>query len=178
MLSFGFIVLIFEIFSSSGASYSGAQSEIVSGKVDFLELRHFDKHFVKKSRKKGTAGKNFSVFHPRYSSNYILNEKLNPRKGAIRAFFPKIRASFWFSKKGTGGLPPSLLLVARLIIEEWGFVDPYTQFPAFYQYNQMERILVTLADFAVFIGLVTIVMMIVFINQKKFTYLLTYLFTY
>ena len=94
MLSFGFIVLIFEIFSSSGASYSGAQSEIFSGKGDFLELEHFDKHFFKKSRKKGTAEKNFSVFHPRYSSNYILNEKLNPKKGAIRAFFPKIRALF------------------------------------------------------------------------------------
>ena len=110
MRSFGFIVLIFEIFSSSGASYSGAQSEIFSGKGDFLELGHFDKHFVKQSRKKGTVGKNFSVFYPRYSSNYILNEKLNPRKGTIRAFFPKIRALFLIFKKGHGRptpFPPS-----------------------------------------------------------------------
>ena len=59
-----------------------------------MELGHFDKHFVKKYRKKDAAGKNFSVFSPRYSSSYIFNGKLNSWKDAVRAFFPKIRAHF------------------------------------------------------------------------------------
>ena len=48
---------------------AGAQSETVPGRGRFLELGHYDKDFVKKSRKEGPAGKNFSVFSPRYSSN-------------------------------------------------------------------------------------------------------------
>ena len=80
-----------------------------------MELGHFDKPFVKKSRKKGPAGKSFCVFPPRYSSNYILNVKLNPRKGAIRAFFPKIRVFFFIFRKGQGR--PRHPLVARLIYD-------------------------------------------------------------
>ena len=32
-----------------------------------VELVHFDKHFVKNTRKRGPAGKHFGVFYPRYS---------------------------------------------------------------------------------------------------------------
>ena len=38
-----------------------------------MELGHFDKLFVKNTRKKDPAGKNFGAFPPRYSYNYILN---------------------------------------------------------------------------------------------------------
>ena len=32
-----------------------------------VELEHFEKHFIKNTRKRGTAGKHFGVFSPRYS---------------------------------------------------------------------------------------------------------------
>ena len=47
--------------------YAGAQSESVQGRGGFLKLRHFDKHFLKKSRMKGHAAKNMGAFCPRYS---------------------------------------------------------------------------------------------------------------
>ena len=36
---------------------SGAQPEFFQDRVGFVKLGHFDKHFVKNSRKKGPAGK-------------------------------------------------------------------------------------------------------------------------
>ena len=33
----------------------------------FVELGHFDKDFIKNTRKRGPAGKHFGVFSPRYS---------------------------------------------------------------------------------------------------------------
>ena len=41
---------------------SGAQSEIFQSMGGFVELGHFDKYFVKFSRKKGPPGKKFEVF--------------------------------------------------------------------------------------------------------------------
>ena len=46
--------------------HAGAQPEIFQGRGGFVELAHFDKHFVKNTRKKGPAGKNFGVVSPRY----------------------------------------------------------------------------------------------------------------
>ena len=40
-------------------SVSGAQPKIFQSKGGFVKLGHFDKHLVKKSRKKGLAGKFF-----------------------------------------------------------------------------------------------------------------------
>ena len=60
-------------------------------------------HFVKK----GPRGKYLGVFSSRYSENYILNGKFNPKIDTIRAFFPKIRALFSNFKKEQGR-PPSL----------------------------------------------------------------------
>ena len=42
------------------------QPEISQGMGSFVELGHFDKHFVKNA-KKGLAGKHFGVFSPIYS---------------------------------------------------------------------------------------------------------------
>ena len=56
-----------------------------------MELGHFDKLFVKNTRKKGPAGKIFSL-------NYIFNGRFNPSMDTIRAFFSKIRALFLIFK--------------------------------------------------------------------------------
>ena len=37
----------------------GAQQEIFQGRGGFVELGHFDNYFVKNTRKKGRAAKNF-----------------------------------------------------------------------------------------------------------------------
>ena len=52
----------------------------------FVELGHFDKGFVKNTRKRGPTGKHFGIFSPRYSQNYILNGKFNPKMDTIMAF--------------------------------------------------------------------------------------------
>ena len=75
-----------------------------------LELRYFDNHFVKNTRKRGPAGKHFGVFSPRYSSNYILNRKLNAKINTIRGFLFKIRTLFLIFKKGQRRSPPALLV--------------------------------------------------------------------
>ena len=46
---------------------AGAQPEIFQGKGGFVEFGHFDKNFVKITRKKGPAVKHLGVFSPRYS---------------------------------------------------------------------------------------------------------------
>ena len=46
---------------------SGAQPEIFQGSGGFAKLGHFDKYFVKNSRKKEPRMENFGVFSPRYS---------------------------------------------------------------------------------------------------------------
>ena len=51
-----------------------------------MELRHFNRLFVKNTRKNAT-GKSFGTFLPRYSQNYTLNRRFNPRMDTIWAFF-------------------------------------------------------------------------------------------
>ena len=46
--------------------YTGAQPETFQDRGGFAELGHFDKIFVKNTRKKGSAGKNFEAFSPRF----------------------------------------------------------------------------------------------------------------
>ena len=62
----GFIFLPFAVNLFSSVA-SNVLPEIFQGNGRFVELRHFDKNFVKSRRKKGSAGKNVSVFSPRYS---------------------------------------------------------------------------------------------------------------
>ena len=53
---------------------TGAQPEILQGRGGFMELDHFDKHFVKNKRKKRPRReKLWSIFSHVYSQNYILN---------------------------------------------------------------------------------------------------------
>ena len=46
---------------------AGAQPEIFQGIGSFVELGHFDKHFIKNTRKKDPAGNHFAVFSLGYS---------------------------------------------------------------------------------------------------------------
>ena len=62
----GHISLLFGTWTLVLFSHAGAQPEIFQGRGGFLGLAHFDKHFVKNTRKKGPAGKNFGVVSPRY----------------------------------------------------------------------------------------------------------------
>ena len=53
---------------------TGAQPEILQGRRGFMELDHFDKHFVKNKRKKRPRReKLWSIFSHVYSQNYKLN---------------------------------------------------------------------------------------------------------
>ena len=42
--------------------FTGAQSEIFRDRGGFVKLRHFDKHFIRKSRKKEPQGKILEFF--------------------------------------------------------------------------------------------------------------------
>ena len=79
----------------------------------FKAVGHFNKHFVKNTRKKDPAGQSFVVSSPSYSQNYILSGKFNKRMDKSESFFPKSGHVFRFSKKSREGIPPRSL-VARL----------------------------------------------------------------
>ena len=53
----------FRVFQGSAYASVAQGSEYAS----ILELGHFDKHFVKNTRKKDPARKHFEIFPPRYS---------------------------------------------------------------------------------------------------------------
>ena len=72
-----------------------------------VELRNFDKHFGKNTRKTGPTGKQFGNFSPTYPQNYILNGKFNPKMNTIRTFLSKIRTPFSISKMA-GEISPFL----------------------------------------------------------------------
>ena len=46
---------------------SDAQPEVFHGGIGFVKLGHSDKPFVKSTRKKVPAGKNFGAFFPRHN---------------------------------------------------------------------------------------------------------------
>ena len=88
------------------SSKSGAQPDIFQGRGSFVELRHFDKYFIKNTRKKGSAGKNSGFF------TGTFKQKL----GTIKAFFSEIKGVFSILKQGYRRLPPPHLLRVNLKI--------------------------------------------------------------
>ena len=84
--------------------HSGAQPEIFQGRGGFVKLGHFDKHFVKNSRKIDPAEK-VSEFFSLDTQNYIVNSKFNLRIDTVMAFFSKIRVLFMIFKKKQGRFP-------------------------------------------------------------------------
>ena len=83
--------------------------KFVQGRGGLVKVEHFDKHFVKNTRKKSLSGKNLE-FLSYILLNHISNEKLNSKMDTIRPFFSLKSGHFCrISKKGRG-----VLLVARL----------------------------------------------------------------
>ena len=77
-------------------------------------------------KKKGPTGKKFEAFPPRYSWNYILNGRLNPRMDTIRVFFKKICALFLIFKKKQGNppTPPPFLVVHLSLGTDTSLINP------------------------------------------------------
>ena len=75
-----------------------------------FELGHFDKYFVKKTRKRGHAEKHFGVFFLDILKTTFWMENLILGKIQSGPFLSNIRTPFSIFKKGRGGLPSSPLL--------------------------------------------------------------------
>ena len=89
---------------------TGTQPGIILGRAAFLKQGHFDIHLIYDLQKKGSAGKYFVVFSPRYKGtflNQISNNNLTLRGTQTEQFVD--RAFFLFSKKTgqTSPLPPA-----------------------------------------------------------------------
>ena len=76
---------------------TGAQSEIFKGKGGFVELEHFDNHFVKNITKKGPAEKQMEFFLLGNLKTTFSMENLTQRWSQSGHFFPKLEHSFGFS---------------------------------------------------------------------------------
>ena len=63
------------------------------GSISFVKLGHFNKYFVTNARKEEHVLKKVGNFSPRYSQNYILNGKLNPKMDTIRVFLSLNRST-------------------------------------------------------------------------------------
>ena len=68
---------------------TGTQQEIFQGRGDFVEFGHFDKHFVKNTRKESLTGKTFAFFSLDTLKNYFLSGKNNTKMDTIKTFYPK-----------------------------------------------------------------------------------------
>ena len=84
---------------------SDTQPEVFQGRGGFVELGHFDKHFVKNKTKKCLAGKKFVVFLPKYFLKKFWMENWTQRQTQSEPFLPKSEHFFWFSKKDKVSLP-------------------------------------------------------------------------
>ena len=87
--------------------YTGAQPEIFQGRGGFVDLGHLDKLFVKNTEK-GTTGKNFGAFLLDTLKTTFWMEDSTQGWTQVGPFTPKSGHFFRFSKKGRGGLSPSL----------------------------------------------------------------------
>ena len=84
--------------------HAGVQSEIFQGRVGFVELAHFSKHFVKNTRKKGPAGKNLELFLQNTVKTTFRIKNLTQRWIQSGPFFAKLGHFFEFSKKDRRGI--------------------------------------------------------------------------
>ena len=82
--------------------HAGAQPELFLGWGGFAEPGHFDKHFVKSTKKQA---KIVEFFVLNTVKTTFQMKKINPKMDTISVFFPKLEHLFRFSKKGRVGLP-------------------------------------------------------------------------
>ena len=86
-----------------------------SFRTRFVELGHFDKHFIKNTKKEHPAGKYFGLFCPRYSLKLYFEWKPGP-------FFPNSEHFFQFSKM-TWEASPLLLSCASVSVAEYDSIS-------------------------------------------------------
>ena len=84
----------------------GAQPEIFQGRGGFLKLGYFNKHFLKKSRKKAPQQKILELLVRNTLKTIFWTENLTSGWTKLEPFFPKPGNFFLFLKKGRGGFPP------------------------------------------------------------------------
>ena len=89
----------------------------VQGRGEFVELGHFDKHFVKNTQKRAPQGNVLEFFFLHTLKTIFCMEKLTQRWSQSGPFYSEIRTLFSISKMGRGGLP-SPPLVAHLSVVE------------------------------------------------------------
>ena len=99
-------VLLLQPTTLSQRGSSGAQPEIFQGRGGFMKLGHFDKHFIKKSRKKVPHGKYLKFFPLDTLKTTFWMANLTEGWTQLGHFFPKIRALFLIFKKWQGRSPP------------------------------------------------------------------------
>ena len=71
-----------------------------------VELWHFNKHFVKNTRKKDSQGNILEFFLVDATKTIFWMENVTQGWTQSGRFFPKSGHFFWLSKQGGGGLPP------------------------------------------------------------------------
>ena len=85
--------------------------ENFQGRGGFVELGHFDRRFVKSTKKMAPQGKNLELFLLDSLKTTFRMENSTQKWTQLELFFPKSGHFFHFSKKCQGGLPPSHLVV-------------------------------------------------------------------
>ena len=76
---------------------TGAQPDIFQDRGGLVKLGHFDKHFIKKSRRKAPQGKILEFFLLDTLKTTFWMANLTKRWTQSGNFFPKLEHSFWFS---------------------------------------------------------------------------------
>ena len=85
---------------------AGVQSDTFQGRGGFVKLGHFDKHFIKKSRKKSLRGKMFEVFFSQVLLKLYFEWQIQPRDGHNQGFFFQSKGSFFDFQKRAGEVSP------------------------------------------------------------------------
>ena len=71
-----------------------------------MEFAHFNKYAIKRQEEKASQRSRFDFFSSRYSENYVLKGKFNPKMDIIEVFFSKLSVLFSDFQKGVGMVSP------------------------------------------------------------------------
>ena len=104
----GVTFLLFETWTSP-FPHAGMQPEIFQSRRGFVELGHFDKHFVKSTQKKAPLGNIFKYFSPTVKTSFRMKGLI--QRWTQSGLFSKIRALFSIFN------PPSPHLVAPVLLQ-------------------------------------------------------------
>ena len=103
------------MYQKSACFSLGVEPEIFQGKGSFVKLEHFNKHFVKNTRKKRAfQEKTLEFFH---LDALKTQKNLTQKRAKPVPFSPNQETFFWFFLKSRGGLPPSCAPVSNMILQ-------------------------------------------------------------